>query len=132
MDKKKGKPLDENYKKAKMSTLESLKNEMGGLMGDGLKSGVKKVEVVSPNSEGLAHGLDKAKELVEGSPEEESSESPGMEKSEEDKEPSDESSDSEETPEEETSELESMDLSLEDIDKIQKILDKKKAEKMMG
>ena len=64
MEKKKdGKALDPEYKKAKMSVLGSLHDEMKKMIGDDLH-GLKKVTVASPDKEGLEEGLEKAKELV--------------------------------------------------------------------
>lgn len=86
MKKKEGaEPLDENYKNAKMSMLEALRDEMHGMMKGDL-DGAKKVEVLSDSAEGLKHGLDKAKDIVaekasedEESPEHESEEGPEAE-----------------------------------------------------
>jgi hypothetical protein len=69
LEKKKdgGKELDPLYKDAKMSTLKALRGEMVDMMkGDLAKPGMKKVEVAANDEEGLAAGLDKAKDIVEG------------------------------------------------------------------
>lgn len=65
---KKGKPMDPNYKAAKMSMLNSLKDEMSGMMKDDLSNakGMKKVEVAGSDPTALKAGLDKAKEMVVG------------------------------------------------------------------
>lgn len=66
MEKKKsGKPMDEGYKKAKMTMLQALKDDMSGMMGNEMK-GMKKVTVAAPDEEGLKEGLNKAEELMEG------------------------------------------------------------------
>lgn len=69
MDKKKdGKPLDENYKAAKMSMLEALRDHMSDMMKGDLVDHKNKaaVQVAADNKDDLAAGLDKAKELVGG------------------------------------------------------------------
>lgn len=87
MEKKKsGAGLDPEFKKAKMGVLGDLHSEMGRLMGEDVK-GLKKVTVASPDSSGLAEGLDTAKSLLgakgdEGSDAEEAMESPEEEKAE--------------------------------------------------
>lgn len=86
MEKKKdsGKELDPMYKDSKMSMLKALHKEMSDMMAGGLKDhqGMKKVEVASDSPEGLKHGLDKAKDLLEGSDEEEAGESADEESNE--------------------------------------------------
>lgn len=68
--KKDGQEMDPLYKKSKMSVLESLRDQMSGMMkGDLEGAKLKKVEVAAPDSEGLAAGLDKAKDLVKKMPE---------------------------------------------------------------
>lgn len=63
---KKDKPkLSDVEKEAKLKVLNSLKSDMEGMMGEGLK-GLKKVTVASDSPEGLQQGLEKAEELVEG------------------------------------------------------------------
>lgn len=64
LSKKKDK-MDPEYKDAKMSALHELQKAMSGMMGDDVK-GLKKVTVASDSSEGLKHGLDKAKEALDG------------------------------------------------------------------
>lgn len=61
-----GKELDPTYKSAKMSTLKALRDEMVGMMKDDLHPGMKKVEVAANDKAGLAHGLDKAKDIISG------------------------------------------------------------------
>jgi len=110
--KKADKPLDENYKSAKMEMLKSLKGEMGKMMGDDLKSSkMKAVQVAAPDKEGLEKGLDTAKDLIEGAPE---GEKEGM-------------------PMDEESEVEAMcdEMSPEELDEMIKMLEAKKAEKQM-
>lgn len=68
MKKKEG-HMPEHEKNAKMSVLSHLRDMAQQAMGDKLH-GVKKVSVMSDSSEGLKHGLEKAHEMVEGSPEE--------------------------------------------------------------
>lgn len=63
--KKNGKELDPEYKRAKMSMLDALRSEMAGMMRDDLSNhSMKKVQVASDSKEGLASGLDKAKEML--------------------------------------------------------------------
>lgn len=58
---KKGKPVkDENYKKAKMSMLQSLKDDMSGMAGDDMK----KVTVASDSAHGLREGMKKAEDVI--------------------------------------------------------------------
>lgn len=66
MEQKKGRTeMSPMHKDAKMSMLKALHGEMSGMIKDELqKPGMKKVEVQSSDAEGLAHGLDKAKELL--------------------------------------------------------------------
>lgn len=62
----KKKPLSAIEKKAKLAVLK----DAHGMASDSLKgqlSGLKKVEVMSNNKNGLQHGLAKAKELISGS-----------------------------------------------------------------
>lgn len=79
--KKKGKPMDENYKAAKMSTLSSLRDEMSGMMKDDLANakGMKKVEVAGSDPTALKAGLEKAKDMVGGADDGESSMDKGKE-----------------------------------------------------
>lgn len=92
MEKKKSssKELDPANKAAKMSMLEALKHEMSGMMSNDLHpDNLKKVSVAAPDKEGLAEGLDKAKDLISSPAEENSeevSESPSDESNEEDEE----------------------------------------------
>lgn len=64
MEKKKEKdgPMSAHRKDARDSVLGDLMKNMDGR--DSGKLGMKKVSVMSDSKEGLAHGLDKAKELV--------------------------------------------------------------------
>jgi len=84
--KKPGKPMDPDYKASKMGVLKGLYKDMGGLLGDELKShmgGLKKVTVAAPDKAGLSMGLDKAEDMLKGDcSKEESSELPEMEASE--------------------------------------------------
>lgn len=118
MAKKKDKPLDPNYKKAKMGVLGDLHSMASDMMADDLKKGkdmaVKKVSVVAPDKEHLVEGLDKAKELL------------GDEKE------ADEGAMDEDMEEEEEMASEKSEMSAEDIDaKIAELMELKKA-KMKG
>lgn len=63
--KKDNKPMDENYKNAKMSMLHALRDEMSGMMkGDLDGAKLHKVEVAAPDKEGLSEGLEKAKDML--------------------------------------------------------------------
>lgn len=74
---KKNSGMDPQYKAAKMGVLGNLRDEMSGMMKDDLSNakGMGKVEVAGSNPDALSAGLDKAKSMVEGSPEEEAGES---------------------------------------------------------
>lgn len=73
MESKKGAPMDPMKKDAKMSMLQALRGEMSGMMKEDLqKPGLKKVTVASDKPEGLAKGLDTAKELISGAADEDS------------------------------------------------------------
>jgi len=116
MEKKKqeGKQMDPMYKESKMSMLKALKDEMTGMMKSDLSpEKMKEVKVASNSTEGLAKGLDKAKELI-GDPSGPEGES---EEGESDME------ESAESPEEEKAEGE---LSSEEIDQLQMLLTKLK------
>lgn len=63
MAKKKDSPMSPEYKKTKMDVLKALHGEMGNMMKGDLE-GLKKVTVAAPDADGLALGLDKAKDLV--------------------------------------------------------------------
>lgn len=65
---KKGKKLRPLEQKAKSDVLSHLQDEASAGLGDKL-SGIKKVSVAAPSKEGLAEGLDKAKELLGQMPE---------------------------------------------------------------
>jgi len=121
MEKKKqeGKQMDPMYKESKMSMLKALKDEMTGMMKSDLSpEKMKEVKVASNSTEGLAKGLDKAKELI-GDPSgpEGASEEDASEEGESDME------ESAESPEEEKAEGE---LSSEEIDQLQMLLTKLK------
>lgn len=122
--KKEGKDLSAPDKKAKLEALTGMKSMASDMMSDKLK-GLKKVTVASNDPQGLKSGLEKAKEMIEGSPEEEASESP----SEEHKEDSMMSSDEEqnEQPDEYDQLLEKCD-SPEEIDELIAKLQAKKEE----
>lgn len=79
--KKEGKDLSDTDKKSKLEALMGMKSMASDMMSDKLK-GLKKVTVASNDPQGLKSGLDKAKEMIEGSPEEEMSEDPSEEKAE--------------------------------------------------
>ncbi len=94
MAKKGGHEMSPEEKKAKMEVVMELLEMAKNAMGDNVKSGLdgmQKVEVMAPDKEKLAEGLDVAGELVdkgpealmghekEETPEEESKESPEME-----------------------------------------------------
>lgn len=91
-----GKDMSPAHEKAKGTVLSDLMDHLEGMGMDKVK-GLKKVTVASDSKEGLAKGLDKAKEIAtqapdseegsedesaEGSDAEEASESPAMEASE--------------------------------------------------
>lgn len=66
MEQKKGKEIPEDYKNAKMSMLQALRDEMSKMMGEDMKNGaaMKQVSVAAPDKDSLAAGLDQAKDLV--------------------------------------------------------------------
>jgi hypothetical protein len=74
--KKKDSPeMDPIAKNAKMASLKSLRDEMMGMMkGDLEGSKLNKVEVAADDKEGLAEGLDKAKDILGEMPESEEDE----------------------------------------------------------
>lgn len=80
-EKKTKKGMSDVEQKAKMSVVEAMRKmaeeEMGGRVG-----GLKKVTVASKDENGLKAGLDKAKELVGHMPDDESMEDPNEELSE--------------------------------------------------
>src|SRR5271166_1381863 len=55
--------LSPNEKHAKMDVVKHLKDSVSGMMGDKL-DGIGKVSVLSNSKEGLQHGLDKAKGIL--------------------------------------------------------------------
>ncbi len=63
--KKDGKTMPEHEKNAKLGVMEDLHKMASDAMGSKL-GGLKKVTVASDSSEGLSHGLDKAKEIMNG------------------------------------------------------------------
>lgn len=65
---KQGKELDPMEKEAKMHVLQELHKDLADHMGDQLR-GLKKVTVGADSKEGLAEGLDKAKEILHKMPE---------------------------------------------------------------
>ena len=67
MAKKKGRPMDELEKEAKMSVIKDLGAAASEAM-RGKLDGLKKVTVASDSPEGLTHGLKKAEEIVQGMP----------------------------------------------------------------
>jgi hypothetical protein len=72
---------DDSHAEAKMQVLQELRNMAMDMMGEKVKGKMPRemhgVEVMAPDQEGLAKGLDLAKKVLpEGSPEEEASESP--------------------------------------------------------
>jgi hypothetical protein len=71
--KKEGADIDPLYKKAKMSSLESLRDEMNGMMKQDLLAAKhpKKVEVMASDEQGLKAGLEKAEDIIAGSEESE-------------------------------------------------------------
>ena len=60
--------------KAKMSILKEMRKLAMDDMGEGLKSGLKKVTVAAPSEDGLKEGLDKAEDMIGMMPEGENSE----------------------------------------------------------
>lgn len=61
----KGKPMDPQVKDAKMGILKEISDMASQSMGNDVK-GLKKVSVMSNDKAGLAEGLDKARDLVDG------------------------------------------------------------------
>lgn len=92
MGKKDKEEPNKEHIEAKMKVLQDLRDMMSHMMGDGMKKNheeLRRVAVMAQDKQGLEHGLDKAKEIVEGmpegqeeSPEHEASESPEEEMSE--------------------------------------------------
>lgn len=80
---KKDRKPDEDKKQAKLAALKDLRSEMRGMMGGDLVGKMNKVTVAAPDKEALAEGLDKAKEVVEQSPELEETEEMTEESTEE-------------------------------------------------
>lgn len=111
--KKSAEPLDDTYKGAKMSMLQALHDEMRKMMAAGMQGG-KQVSVAAPDKEGLAKGLEMAKDAVGGGGAEDADD--GSDMGDMGKEPSLSSSDSEDGEDEEGSESPAEDLSPEEID----------------
>ena len=63
------KTIDPMEKEAKLKAISSMKKMAGDMMTDEIK-GMKKVTVAAPDDNSLKLGLDKAKEVLEGAPEE--------------------------------------------------------------
>lgn len=74
LDKKGAKDLDPLEKDAKMGVMKELSRQAGSMMGSKIHP-MMKAEVASDSKEGLKAGLGKAKQIIEGSPEEEAGES---------------------------------------------------------
>lgn len=104
--------MDENYKSSKMHMLKELKNQMLGMMHGDAQDGIKKVEVMADDEDGLSDGLDKAKDLVDSKalPDMSDMGKPGMSEDEE----SEDSSEPSES------------LSDEELEQLQMLLDKMK------
>lgn len=81
--KKEGDPLK---KQAKLSALKNLRSAMSGMMQGDLGDKMNKVTVAAPDKESLEAGLDKAKDVLDDMPSEDSDmemeESPSMESEE--------------------------------------------------
>jgi hypothetical protein len=117
MEKKKmkGGKLSDNEKSAKMSVVKDMQDMAKKAMSDSLP-GMKKVTVASDSTEGLKEGLEKAEEVMEKMPEEESSEEESSEES---------------APMEMMAEhMEDMDL--DELKKLEEMIEMKKKEKMMS
>lgn len=69
---RKGKPMSDNEKSAKMSVVEAMRKMAEDQIGGKLKD-LKKVTVASDSKDGLEKGLDKAKEMLDRHPEDEES-----------------------------------------------------------
>jgi len=63
--KKDAKPMSEMEKKAKLDSVNELRDAAQEAMG-GKLDGLKKVSVLSDSSQGLKHGLDKARQVMSG------------------------------------------------------------------
>lgn len=98
-----GKELEPRDREAKMSVVDALRGAMENEMGKSVKGkidGLKKVSVMSDSPEGLHHGLETAKHLLDASHSGEHS----MGESADEAQPEDSAEESSETPEEEASE----------------------------
>lgn len=90
---------------AKLNVLNDLRDAASDMMGDGLHAGLNKVSVAAPDKEHLEEGLDKAKDMLDQSPDDESADDDMDADPDADQDPnSDEASEGEESPEEEQSE----------------------------
>jgi hypothetical protein len=67
MAKKKGRPMDDLEKEAKMGVIKDLSSAASDAM-RGKLSGLKKITIASDSAEGLKKGLEKAEEIIESSP----------------------------------------------------------------
>lgn len=127
MEKKKaeGKEMSPLYKDSKMQKLQELKDEMSQMMkGDLSGDGMQKVQVASDNPEGLKAGLDKAKDLIDTKD--------GMSDSEEPKEDEEGAEPASDLIEDQIKhEASEGQLSDEEIDQLQALLQKLKQSKSM-
>ena len=85
MGKKDSSKMSDNAAQAKMDVLQELMDMCREQMGNKVKDGMhemQKVTVAAPDKEALALGLDKAKQLTQHMPEDESQEDPEEEKHE--------------------------------------------------
>lgn len=73
-EKKEPKMMDSIEKESKLGILQDLMSQADEMMGEKLKTGLKKVTVAAPTSEGLKKGLEKAEEIVEAKEEPEAEE----------------------------------------------------------
>lgn len=131
MEKKGSSEMDPEYKESKMAMLQELKKQMMNMMHGDATGRMKKVEVAADDKQGLTEGLDKAKELVSGK------ELPDMSDLGKDgmSDDSDESSEDESDPAEElTDNIEEAsskgELSDDEIQQLEALLDKLKQSKM--
>ena len=113
--------MSENEKNAKMGVVKDMQDMAKKAMSDSLP-GMKKVTVAADSAPDLKEGLEKAKEIVGQMPEENDMEEEGS-----DEEESSEGSSEELT--EIASDIDHLDMS--DLDKLSKIIEEKKKQKMM-
>lgn len=117
---KKGKKLNPIEQKAKMDVVQSLSDQAGSMLGDKVKA-MKQVTVAAPDKKGLAKGLEKAEDMIEGEDSEDSLADMMKDKA------SDMESEDEEDSESYDMMEECKDMSPEQLeDKIQKLLELKK------